>query len=133
MKVTLRSIVPVDHLQLIRNGEVVAELPLQGDRTRADTTLAVEIPESSWLVLRAYGDKAIEPVLDIYPFGTTSPIYVSLAGKPVRKSGDAEYFMKWLDRLQSAVTAHEGWNTPSERREVLERVRLAREEFLRRR
>jgi len=32
-EVWLRSYVPVDHLQLIGNGEVVADLPLSGDHT----------------------------------------------------------------------------------------------------
>jgi Tol biopolymer transport system component len=132
VKLTMRSNVPIDHLQLIRNGEVVVDLPLAGRRTSADTTISVEVPESSWFVLRAYSDKAIEPVLDIYPFGTTSPVYVSLAGKPVRNAGDAGYFIKWLDRLQIAVSAHQGWNSGQEKREILERIRLAREEFLRR-
>jgi hypothetical protein len=132
VKITLRSNVAVDHLQLIRNGEVALDLPLTGKRTSADTTISVEVGQSSWFVLRAYSDKAIEPILDIYPFGTTSPVYVSLAGKPVRNAGDAGYFLKWLDRLHSAVSAHQAWNSGQEKREILERIRLAREEFLRR-
>ena len=40
-EVWLRSYVPVDHLQLITNGEVVADLPLSGDHTAKDTVLTL--------------------------------------------------------------------------------------------
>jgi hypothetical protein len=133
VRITLRSNVRVDHLELVGNGKVVASVALAGDRTRADTALTVETLESGWYVLRAYSDRAIEPVLDIYPFATTSPIYVTVGGKPVRSTVDAEYFIRWLDRLQIAVSAHEGWNSAEEKRAVLEHIRLAREEFDRRR
>ena len=33
-RVSLRSNVPVDHLEIVGNGEVVREIPLPGDRTR---------------------------------------------------------------------------------------------------
>ena len=132
VKVTMRSNVPLDHLQLVRNGAIAAEIPLAGDRTGADTTIMVDASESAWYVLRGYSDRAIEPVLDIYPFATTSPVYVIVAGKPVRNQEDARYFVRWLDRLQAAASAHPGWNTGQEKREVLERIRLAREEFERR-
>jgi hypothetical protein len=131
-RITLRSNVPVDHLELIRNGEVTVRLPLAGSRTSVDTTIMLESTGSSWYVLRAYSDRAIEPVLDIYPFATTSPIYVTVAGTPVRSAADARYFLRWLERLNAAVSAHQGWNSAQERREVLERIRLATEEFERR-
>jgi hypothetical protein len=133
MRVSLRSLVPLDHLEIIGNGAVVAAIPLRGDRTAADTTVTVNISKSGWYLLRAYGDKGTEPVLDIYPFGSTSPVYVTVGGKPVRSAADAAYFVRWLDRLSVDAAAHQGWNTSVERREVLDRIRLAREEFERRR
>ncbi len=133
MRVTLRSLVPLDHLEVIGNGAVVASIPLRGDRTAADTTVAVDVSQSGWYLLRAYADQGTEPVLDIYPFASTSPVYVSVGGKPVRSAADAAYFIRWLDRLSAEASAHQGWNTSTERREVLDRIRMAREEFERRR
>ncbi|HTS87591.1 MAG TPA: CehA/McbA family metallohydrolase [Gemmatimonadales bacterium] len=132
VRVFMRSIVPIDHLELIRNGEVAARIPLRGDRTAADTSFTVEVEHSGWFVLRAYSDRAIEPVLDIYPYGSTSPVYVTIAGAPMRSAVDAAYFVRWLDRLTSAAGSHQGWNTPEEKREVLTRIQAAREEFERR-
>jgi TolB protein len=132
-RIQLRSKVPIDHLQLIQNGAVAVEIGLTGERTRADTTLSLAVDRSSWFLVRAYSDKAIEPVLDIYPFGTTSPIYVSLAGSLQRSPADAEYFLRWLERLAQAADRHTGWNREAEKRSVRQRIRLAEEEFTRRR
>jgi hypothetical protein len=128
-RVNFRSIVPIDHLELIRNGEVIASLPLAGDRTALDTSFALPVTESGWYLLRAYSDKATEPVLDIYPFGTTSPIYVTVGKQPIRSEGDARFFLKWIDRIEEGVEAHDGWNSDSEKRGVLDRVAAARREF----
>lgn len=128
-RVTFRSNVPIDHLDLIRNGEVVARLAPGGLRTALDTTITVPVTESGWYVLRAYSDKAIEPVLDIYPFGVTSPIYATVEGKPVRSATDAKFFLKWIDRLEAGVKDHQGWNSDGEKQEVLSRVAAARAEF----
>jgi hypothetical protein len=132
VKLSLRSLVPVDHLELIGNGAVVARVPLRGDRTAADTTLQVDVGRSGWYLLRAYSDRAVEPVLDIYPFASTSPVYITVGGAPVRSPADADYFLRWLDRLQAAASAHQGWNTSQEKREVLGRILEARAEFARR-
>ncbi len=130
MRVTLRSHVPLDHLQIIGNGEVVAELPLRGHRTSADTTVTVAVARSGWYLLRAYAEQPAEPVLDLYPFGTTSPIYISVGGEPMRANpGDVAYFLEWISRLERDAAAHTGWNTSQEKREVLRRIEEAREVF----
>jgi len=132
-RVSLRALVPVDHLEIIGNGAVVATIPLSGRRTAADTTVILDVSRSGWYLLRAYGDRAVEPVLDTYPYATTSPVYVTVGGRPVRSPADAAYFLRWLDRLEQAAAVHQGWNTSREQREVLARVAAARTEFERRR
>jgi TolB protein len=126
VRARLRSIVPVDHLEIVGNGEVVATLPLAGDRTRTDYSGTMTVDESGWYTLRAYADRPAHPVLDIYPFATTSPIYVTLGGAPVRSRADAEYFIAWIDRLHAAARGHEGWNTESEKQAVLNDLAAAR-------
>lgn len=125
----LRSIVPVDRLELVANGRVIATLPLDGDRTAADVEHALEIDTSAWITLRAWNESSRHPVLDIYPFATTSPVYVTVGGEPVRSREDADYFIAWIDRLEEAASAHDGWNTDAERHGVLERIRVARAVF----
>jgi len=130
--VSLRSIVPVDKLEIVANGEVVASLPLSGDHTASTQTVKLKVERSGWYTLRASAEGSRAPVLDIYPFATTSPIYVSVAGAPVRNATDARYFIAWIDRLLTAAGAHAGWNSAEERDEVLARLQKARQVFVER-
>jgi TolB protein len=130
--VSLRSNVPVDHLEIIGNGEVVRDVPLTGDRTRASVEVRLPVRRSGWFLLRARTDRAVYPVLDLYPYATTSPVYVIVGGQPIRSAGDAEYFMAWIDRLVTGVKQHTGWNGKEEQRAVLELLAKARAEFERR-
>jgi TolB protein len=132
IQVNLRSNTPVDHLELVRNGKVAVSVPLRGDRMAADTLLTVPVTESGWYVIRAYADLPVEPVLDLYPFASTSPVYVTVGGKPLRSAEDADYFLTWIDRVGEEVEQHTGWNTPAEREQVLATIARARAEFERR-
>ena len=76
--VRLRSYVPIDSLEIVRNGEVVARLRPQAGGTRADTTVSLAVSESGWYLARAYAAGARHPVLDLQPLGTTSPVGRSL-------------------------------------------------------
>jgi TolB protein len=131
-RIRLRSNVPVDHLEVVRNGEVVHRVPLAGDRTSAVATVRLPVERSGWLLLRARSDRAIYPVLDLYPYATTSPIYLTVGGRAARSRSDAEYFVAWIDRMRGAVEAHREWNTEEEKRDALEMLGKARAEFERR-
>ena len=76
----LRSFVPVDHLQVICNGQVVRDLKLSRDRETADVEDTIPVSRSGWCVLRAWSEKSEHPVLDMYPYATTSPIYITVEG-----------------------------------------------------
>jgi len=128
-RVTVRSIVPLDYIEIVRNGAVVVSLPAAGG-TRLDTTLTLPVDGSAWYLLRAGAHEAREPVLDIYPFGTTSPIYLLHGGKPITPAReDVAFLLAWVDRLDKAASAHFAWNTAAERREVLGRIQRAREVY----
>jgi TolB protein len=129
-RVSLRSMVPINHLEIVGNGKVVAEIPLAGNRTTVSTTLKIPVRTSGWYLLRARGDRPAYPILDVYPYATTSPIYVTVGGASVRSPADAEYFIAWIDRLQKAVQATGDWNTAEEKSQVLASLRRAREEFV---
>jgi len=127
--VSLKSNVPVDHLEIVRNGVVIATVPLSGDRTSATARIKLPVRGSGWYLLRARGNGPVYPVLDVYPYATTSPIYVTVARQPIRSPRDADYFIAWINRLESAANAHGDWNTDAEKREVLRLMGKAKEEF----
>jgi hypothetical protein len=127
--VRLRSNVPVDHLEIIGNGKVVARVPLDSGRMTAHDTISVPVHGSGWYVLRAYSDRAEMPVLDLYPFASTSPIYVQVGPQRVRSTEDAAFFVKWIERLEAAARASTAWNTAAEQTEALRKLARARAVF----
>jgi hypothetical protein len=62
----------------------------------------------------------------MYPYATTSPIYVSVAGSKIEAKEDAEYFLAWIDRLVAGVQANGDWNNDLERAAVLDQLAQAR-------
>jgi hypothetical protein len=128
-RVGVRSAVPLDHLEVVGNGRVVATVDLPGDRTRAEATVDLPAAGSGWYVLRAWADRPRLPVLDLYPFATTSPVYVQVAGRPLDSRDDAAYFVRWVDRVTAAASDHTGWNTAAEREAALAQLARAREVY----
>jgi hypothetical protein len=122
----------VDHLEIVGKGTVVREILLERNRKQIATTVSLPVDGSGWFLLRARTDSAVYPVLDLYPYATTSPIYLIQDGKPIRSAGDARYFMAWIDRLTSAVQGYADWNSDAEKRQTWETLQAARAEFQRR-
>jgi hypothetical protein len=81
-------------------------------------------------LLRAWSDKAEHPVLDIYPYATTSPIYVSVAGSKVQSKEDAAYFVAWIDRLSEASKSNQDWNNDAEKTSVMTMLDSARKIYV---
>ena len=125
----LSSIVPVDHLQIVCNGKVAQELKLDADRTSAHVDGSIPLETSGWCVLRAFRHKAEYPILDLYPYATTSPIYVDIAGAPLYSPADASYFVAWMDRLIAAAGSNTSWNTDAEKQSVLTMLEAARKKY----
>jgi len=129
--VRLRSLVPIDSLEVVRNGEVVARLGTTHGGTRADTAIVLAVTRSSWFLLRAWSAGGRHPVLDLMPFGTTSPVFVTVGGQPIRSPVDARYFLAWVDRLRTGAAASTAWNSARERARTLERLEAARAVWVR--
>ena len=125
-KAWLRSIVPLDHLQLVCNGAVVDDLKLNADRQSADREGTIPISQSGWCVLRAWADKPESPVLDLYPYATTGPLYVKVGASTTKSAEDAAYFIAWIDRLVKSAVLNQAWNTEAEKASVLRLLEQAR-------
>src|SRR3989442_8158141 len=88
-RVGLRSNVPVDHLEIVGNGKVVATIPLSADPRSARDTVGIAVAASGWYVLRAWSERARTPGLALYPFASPRPIYVRVADRATRPPEDA--------------------------------------------
>jgi hypothetical protein len=137
VRIALRSPVPVEHLELVRNGEVVRSYELSGDRRSLDANEELELGDSpGWLLLRAWNAAADPWVLDLYPYATTNPVWLEAEGpQPAmtpQAEDDAAYFVAWLDRVIAATEARdEDWNDAREREATLEYLERAREAYRR--
>jgi TolB protein len=124
----LRSIVPVDHLEIVCNGKLAKQLKL-GARDSADVTGTIPINQSGWCVLRAWSEKAEYPVMDNYTYATTSPVYITIAGKRAYLKEDAQYFSAWIDRTIEITEQYPDWNSAQEKQLVMKHLRDAREVY----
>ncbi|MGA3087472.1 MAG: CehA/McbA family metallohydrolase [Terriglobales bacterium] len=126
----MSSIVPLDHLQIVCNGRLVRELALDRDRRSARAAGSIRLDAGGWCVLRAFSDQAEYPILDLYPYATTSPVYVSVGGAPRRNQADAAYFVAWVDRLIAGARSNHSWNSEAERQSVLAMLEEARTKYV---
>jgi hypothetical protein len=130
-RIALRSPVAVDHLELVSNGKVVKSFALTGDRRSLDAAGELPVDAGGWLLLRAWNDGADPEVLDIYPYATTSPIYLELPGGAPPAPQDAAYFAAWMGRVIEATERRNDFNNAREREAVMDYLRKARDHYLR--
>jgi TolB protein len=122
----MTSIVPVDHAEVVCNGTVAQEVKLDGSRKFAEMTGSLAIEKSGWCVLRAWSESAEYPVMDGYTYATTSPVYVTVDGKPAFSQEDADYFKAWIDRMIEITGQYPDWNSADEKAYVMKKLSEAR-------
>ncbi|MDX1517807.1 MAG: CehA/McbA family metallohydrolase, partial [Woeseiaceae bacterium] len=125
----MRSQIPIDHVEVLLNGRVVDTIELQEERTRADVEGELRIGNSGWLLLRAWNDASHPEIFDFYPYGTTTPVWISVDGRAPTSPADAAYFLAWIARLRTAAGAHPDYNSDEEKQRVLSRLDAATQKF----
>jgi Tol biopolymer transport system component len=128
-RVALRSPVPVDHLELVQNGRVVKAFALRGERRTLDVAGKVRLERGGWVVLRAWNDAADPLLLDLYPYATTSPIYLAEPAPRRTRQEDAAWFVTWMDRVLVAAAARDDYNDAREKNATLDYLRQARDGY----
>lgn len=127
-RVALRSPVPVDHFELVHNGQVVKSFALQGDRRTVDDAGEIDL-EGGWVLLRAWSDHADPLVLDLYPYATTNPVWLGDHVLAATARSDAIWFEDWLKRTIEAASARDDYNTGLEKRETVDYLTRARDAY----
>jgi Tol biopolymer transport system component len=122
----LRSIVPMEHLEFVMNGKVVRTIRLTGMRRSADFAGTLPVSGSGWLLLRVWNDAASPEIFDLYPYATTNAFFFHAGAAAAHCAGDADFFLKWIDRLEEAAAATGDYNTAQERAATLGEIRAAR-------
>jgi Tol biopolymer transport system component len=133
---SLRSIVPLDHWELVCYGAkpaqggnaqyFVQELKMNASRDGGEAHGEIAIEKSGWCVVRASSDKSEYPILNNYVYATTSPIYVTVDGKKPASRDDVEYFVAWMDRTMAMASRYAYWNSDAEKEFALARLAEAK-------
>ena len=132
IEATVRSITPLEHVVLVFNGDVLNEIPLTGDRKTLSFRKTIEITRSGWFHLRAEGNAAERFPLDTrYAQAFTNPVWITVAGQPIRDRDAAEYGVRWIDKLKEMADARPGWRSRAEREHVYQQFEAARSVYLR--
>ena len=109
---------PLDRVELIVNGRVVHSEPVEG-KSAIEFRSKVPLRESSWIALRALGPRHRLIMNDTMAFAHTSPVYVTVGGKPVRVADDIRFYREWVERLIARTEKSPRFSTPERRQEVL--------------
>ncbi|HEX5478746.1 MAG TPA: CehA/McbA family metallohydrolase [Dehalococcoidia bacterium] len=112
------SWLPMQRLEIVTNGEVVASAEATYEGRFAHVEHELRIDESCWIAARVVGD-AHELVMDESLYAHTSPIYVLAHGAPIARPDDAAYFVAWIDRLIETVRAHGRFASDEQREDVV--------------
>jgi hypothetical protein len=109
---------PLSRVELVYNGAVLAAGSLAPDRLSGRIEQLFKTEKSGWLSFRAYGEDQSQ--------AHTGPIYVEVAGKRASSRKDAEYFLQWIDRLETKLTQRDRIPSPELKARVESQLNAAR-------
>jgi len=148
------SQLPVDRLEIIANGEVIAEKIIEKGQHYAKLEVKYKPGKSVWIAARAHQfnqedtrsgvsfsqrrDAGGGPALLNKYYGTmrpqtafahTSPIYLTVDSKRLHSKEDAEYFIKYLGNVISWCQRHGRFPSEQAKQEVLAAFKQGIDEF----
>ncbi len=98
VRVEVRSRIPVERVEILRGGEVVAALENEARLRDQVLEFQVAVPSSTWLAARAYSSERL-PYNNVPVMAHTSPIYVEVDGRPRRSRKDAAFLAGLVDEI----------------------------------
>ncbi len=155
IKADVWSQLPIDRLEIIANGEMIAETAISADQTHGVLEFAFTPDESTWIAARAYQFKVKDSrrgvsfterrdagggptQLNRY-FGTlrpettfahTSPTYLLKGNEPISSKDDAAYFVRYLDNAKTWLANAGSFPSQEARDEVLAAFEKGKQAFL---
>lgn len=144
IKAEVWSQLPLDTLEIVANGELIAARPIPRGEEHASLSFEYTPRRSTWIAARAYQyhdkekmdgvsfgqprDRGGGPTeLNRYygtlrpmmPFAHTGAIYVRRAGKPIRSLTDAEYYVRYLNNVHTWLDTAGKFSSPEAKQAVL--------------
>ena len=88
----LATSVPVEYLQIIKNGKVEAEVRLAEWKDRKGRLPPMHFDDSGWFLVRAVTSNP-----RVYQFASSGPYYVEKTGRPRVSRASIRFFVDWID------------------------------------
>jgi hypothetical protein len=117
----------VERLELVGPDGVLAATDAGGGAAPA-IDAEVEAGESMWLCAVARGP-GHPSVLGPMVFAHTSPVWVELHGRPLRRPASARWLLDWLDRFEAMLGQHGRFADDGQRAEVVGVIEQARRRY----
>jgi cyclophilin family peptidyl-prolyl cis-trans isomerase len=114
VKVDVRSISPLDTVEIVVNGEVTKTWVPGGAGPSWTFATTVAVPEGGWITARAIGPSS-RYVGDTFAFAQTSPVYVVRDGNSFTSVADAGFLLQSVDELWRRVAARDSWFNESQK------------------
>jgi len=117
VRVQLRSVEPIDSLELVHDGRVIRQISLAGQSVSPVLDRRLEgnlTPQrSGWVAARAVYRAPTGRLRQAH----TSPVYLLIDGKPIAYRRDAEYMIRWINRITDVSNEPNRYERPSDQAE----------------
>ena len=127
VEVTWSSYYPVQRVEVIHNGEVVATQQLAAGNRSGSLRHGVDAQSDGWVAARCWSDS--RDSFDHSIFAHTSPVYVKGGPPPAQRDAAARYFIDALDRSLEWIDSYGRYNNDQQRKDVRELFRRGREVY----
>jgi TolB protein len=121
----VHSPAPLRKVVVYRNGQEFLEVPLAAGGRSGKLRRQVPVSESCWFSLYAEGDP--HPAFDAaWLQAVTNAVRVYRGEQKIRRRASAEYFLRWIAKLQGMAKEWPWWRSEKERSHVLGQFEEAR-------
>ncbi|MDB6169267.1 MAG: WD40-like beta Propeller containing protein [Verrucomicrobia bacterium] len=120
---SVQSIVPMDAVEIIINGQVVKRIAAGPDRKSIHVAEKIAVTGSSWVALRVRGPGNRLVPNDREVYAHTSPVYVTVGGRAVGLKEDALFFVDQIDALIARMEERGRFENRGQRDEIVRKFR----------
>jgi len=111
------SPIPMDTLDIIQNGKVVGTVSAK-DPLHVKFAGDIKVEHSGWIAARVTGPESVHLLLDSFVYAHTGAVYLRVGDQQPQSPEDAQYFVKWMERVGQLAEKDESFSTPEQKSEV---------------
>jgi hypothetical protein len=120
---------PYDRLEIVVDGDVIAEVSAEGERRRASLEEDVDVARTSWIAARCVGEQRLrygpEGESELPVFAHTSPIYVRVGDTHPRPGPRADMLLEQILYLKDWIRTCASYDSDRQREEALAQAKQA--------